>query len=340
MTDGPSTPEVSIVLPTHNRHALLTQTLRSVIWQVGVDLEIIVVDDGSTDGTSEVVRGIDDDRIRVLGNPVPLGVSAARNRGISEARGEWVAFLDDDDLWAPDKLASQLRAARSTRSSWAYTGSVNITIDGRIIGGAPPHAPEIVTPALPSVNLIPGGCSGVLMRKDAVRSRDVFDGTYFHFADWDLWIRLSHGGMPAWVPRPLVGYRIHAGNASHDTDGMVAELDMIQDRYGGQVDRLRFYRHVARVSRRAGRRRQALKYYVRAAALRDPSYLRRTFLPDVREVLDELLQEFGRRSGRSVPSIKPRHAEDPFRDWKEQARPWIERLLGMSAPDGPPSRLE
>jgi glycosyltransferase involved in cell wall biosynthesis len=320
-------PEVSIVLPTHNRHALLAQTLRTVLWQEGVDLEVLVVDDGSTDETSRVVRGIDDDRIRLLSNVVPVGVSGARNRGISEARGEWIALLDDDDLWAPEKLASQLRAARSTGRDWAYTGSVNITLDGRLIGGAPPLPPDVVAATLPIANVIPGGCSGVVLRKDAIDGNDVFDASYHHLADWDLWIRLARWGMPAWVPQPLVGYRVHAGNASHDTDGMVAELDTIERRYGGHVDRVRFYRHVARVSRRAGRRRQALTYYARAAALRDPAYLRHAFLPDVREVLDELLQEFGRRSGRSLPTIRPRHAQDPFRDWKEQARPWIQRLF-------------
>lgn len=326
MSDRSVIPDVSVIVPTHNRSELLRQTLHTVLWQERVDLEVIVVDDGSTDDTSDVVRGIDDERVKLVRHAVAEGVSAARNRGAAEARGEWLAFVDDDDLWAPDKLASQLEAAHSSRRSWVYTGAVNITIDGRIIGGAPPLPPEVVRDRMPRANLIPGGCSGVVLRKDTFEEGEIFDGSYHHFADWDLWNRLARKGMPAWVPRPQVGYRMHAGNASHDTDGMIAELDVIERRYGGPVDRVRFYRHVARVSRRGGRRRRALKYYLQAAALRDREYLQHEFGPDVREVLDELLQELGQRSGRSIPSIRSRRREDAFRDWKDQARLWLDRL--------------
>src|SRR5829696_624334 len=98
--------EISVVVPTHNRSGLLAQTLRSVLWQRGVDLEVLVVDDGSTDDTAEVV-----------------------------------AVLDDDDLWAPDKLARQLAAAQATGRSWVYTGAVNIDDDLRVLGGMPPYPP-------------------------------------------------------------------------------------------------------------------------------------------------------------------------------------------------------
>ena len=87
-----------MVIPTHNRMGLLSLTLRTALWQQSVDLEVIVVDDGSTDDTRRVIHDIEDDRIRVVGHDEARGVSMARNSGIEAARGPWIAFLDDDDL--------------------------------------------------------------------------------------------------------------------------------------------------------------------------------------------------------------------------------------------------
>jgi len=134
-------PDISVVIPTRNRRRLLALALASVLDQRGVRLEVIVVDEASTDDTVEMVRSIADPRVRLVRHAVPLGKSAARNRGIAESAGDWIAFLDDDDLWAPDKLRLQLQALRAERRAWAYTGAVNITDDHRILGGAPPRAP-------------------------------------------------------------------------------------------------------------------------------------------------------------------------------------------------------
>ncbi len=106
--------DISVVVPTRNRSALLATTLRSALVQRGVDFEVLVVDEASTDDTLEVVDSFGDARIRVIRHTTAQGVSAARNHGVAEARGAWIAFLDDDDLWAPEKLELQLRAARET----------------------------------------------------------------------------------------------------------------------------------------------------------------------------------------------------------------------------------
>jgi glycosyltransferase involved in cell wall biosynthesis len=274
---GPHTrtgsPEVSVVVPTHNRRGLLRLTLRSILWQRGVDLEVLVVDDGSTDGTADMVAGLGEGRIRVVRHDTPQGVAAARNQGVALAAGGWLGFCDDDDLWAPDKLARQLKAARQTGRDWVYTGEVHVDADGRVVGGSPPMPPEPLVERLTEANVVPGGCSGVLLHRDALAGEEPFDGRrYRHFADWDLWIRLARRGPPAWVSAPLVGYRIHPGNASYDTAGMVAELDVIERRHGIRVDRTSFYRYVALLCRRTGRRGAALGYYLRAA-LRDRRYL-------------------------------------------------------------------
>jgi len=135
---------VSVVVPTRNRSRLLAMTLRSVLCQQNVELEVIVVDEGSTDDTAAMLSRLADSRVRVLRHETPYGLSTARNRGAGAAGGDWLAFIDDDDLWAPDKLAQQLRAAASTGRDWVYTGCVNISHDAQIVGGRPPLASEQV----------------------------------------------------------------------------------------------------------------------------------------------------------------------------------------------------
>src|SRR6476620_10544907 len=100
------TPLVSVVVPNHNRARLLSRTLQSILAQQMGDLEVAVVDNGSTADTASVAAAADP-RVVVLRNEAPAGVSAARNRGIAAARGAWLAFCDDDDLWSPEKLAHQ-----------------------------------------------------------------------------------------------------------------------------------------------------------------------------------------------------------------------------------------
>ena len=116
-------PTVTVIVPTHNRTHLLATTLRTVLWQEDVDLEVIVVDDGSSEDVRRVIEQLGDSRLRLIRHETSQGVSIARNRAVTEAHGAWLAFCDDDDLWAPGKLASQLAAARSTYRTWAYGGA-------------------------------------------------------------------------------------------------------------------------------------------------------------------------------------------------------------------------
>src|SRR5512138_2804909 len=117
---------VSVIIPTRNRCELLSTTLRSVLRQRDVEFEVFVVDEGSTDDTPAMLLSLDDPRVQVIRHDEPLGVSTARNRGAFEARGDWLAFVDDDDIWAPEKLATQLQAAETAGRDWTYAGAVNI----------------------------------------------------------------------------------------------------------------------------------------------------------------------------------------------------------------------
>ncbi len=315
--------EVSVIIPTHNRCQLLELTLRSVFEQRNVAFEVIVVDDGSSDDTSRLLRSLGD-RVRVVRHERPGGVSAARNRGIAEARGRWVAFLDDDDLWAPDKLACQLEALRISDRQWAYAGAVDITTNYRVLAGQAPAPPERLVRELMFRNMVPAGASNVIVMKDWLPAPPVFDGTFYHSADWDLWIRLARQGPPACVAKPLIAYRFHAGSASLDLLGMFAEADEIERRHGAVVDRNEFNRYLGRLAKRAGWNRAALRHYSRAAA-GDRRYLVRGFVPDVYTLIVEVALSRARQFG--IQRRPPRLRRDPYKEWKDEAQAWIDSLI-------------
>jgi glycosyltransferase involved in cell wall biosynthesis len=260
------TPDITAVVPTHNRRVLLQLTLRTILAQRDVDLQVVVVDDGSTDGTSEMVNGLGDRRVRLIRHERASGVSIARNHGAAEATGAWLAFCDDDDLWAPDKLTRQLAAASGTDRKWAYGGAVRIDAQHRIMSAALPPPPEQVVERLPSWNVMPGGSSNVIVRADLFTSVGGWDPSLVNLADWDLWARLARHGPPARVEAPLVGYRIHLGNASANTKLILREARLVDGRYGARLDYGELYRYLASVCLRSGRRWPALGYFVQAAA--------------------------------------------------------------------------
>ena len=259
---------VSVVVPTRNRAQLLGRTLRSICEQHVVNLEVIVVDDGSTDGTANVASAADP-RVVLVRNPKSLGVGAARNRGICAARGTWIGFCDDDDLWAPEKLASQISAAKEAGASWVYTGDVNVDDGLRILSGAPPPDPEEVMATLRRRNPLASGGSNVLVRADVLATTGGFDPGLRRTEDWDLWLRLARTGPPAWVRRPLVAYRFHSMNVADDVRSMIAEPRRLARKYGIRVDLAAMHRRAAWTALRGGRRGEAIRHYVQAIARGD-----------------------------------------------------------------------
>ena len=262
------TPLASVVVPSHNRARLLERTLRSILAQQLVDLEVIVVDDGSTDDTAAVAAAAGP-RVRVCRNARPAGVSTARNQGIAAARGDWIAFCDDDDLWAPDKLTRQLDAADRARLDWAYTGDVNVDDGMRVLSGGPPPDPTAVMALLPRGNPISSGGSNVVVRAGLLKRVGGFNPDLRRTEDWDLWIRIARTGPPAWVRAPLVAYRFHPGNVAADPGDMVSEARLLARRYSMPVDMTAVERRAAWAALRAGQRWQAVRYYARAVARGD-----------------------------------------------------------------------
>lgn len=277
-------PDLTVVIPTRNRARLLRDALRSVLAQREVDLEVVVVDDGSDDATAAQTAGERDGRVSVVRHDVARGVAAARNRGIEHARGEWIAFLDDDDLWAPDKCRAQLDTlASAPAGAWSCTGT--LVVDGhRAIRGAfhPPEPCGLDTRLL-AYNVIPGGGSGVIARTSTVRGAGAFDPALHVLADWDLWIRLARTGPLVPVDAPLLAYTLHSSNMCGTDDGVIGELAYVAAKYvparteaGVDVDRERWLDWVGFNLRRARRGPPAARLYLdQAVRLRRPRLLAR-----------------------------------------------------------------
>jgi len=185
-------PAVTVVIPTFNRASTVVRAIRSVLGQTCQDWEIIVVDDASTDGTEQAVRGLSDDRIRYIRHDRNRGGGAARNTGISHARGEYVAFLDSDDEWLPEKLEKELEIFRNSASEvgLVYTGEMILDETGRVLKTCMATKSGRVYEALLDSCFI-GSCSRVTVKKQALARAAGFDETLASHQDWDLWLKVA-----------------------------------------------------------------------------------------------------------------------------------------------------
>jgi glycosyltransferase involved in cell wall biosynthesis len=205
-----ATPEVTVVIPTRDRWNLLsTHALPSATCQEGVSVEVIVVDDGSSDGTARGLARFADPRVRTIRNERPAGVSAARNSGIAAARGTWIAFLDDDDLWAPQKLARQLSAAKGAGAPWVYAAAIVVDEATRPLYALPLPTASSVAAELDRGNVIPGGPSNVVARAELLRELGGFDESLSQGEDWDVWLLLVGAAQPAVCEDVLVATLSH-----------------------------------------------------------------------------------------------------------------------------------
>jgi glycosyltransferase involved in cell wall biosynthesis len=321
-------PEVTVVVPTKDRDALLGQTLRSIRWQQDVEFEVVVVDDGSADPAlvARIVADLADARFRVVRHEQSRGVSTARNRGTAEAAAPWVAFCDDDDLWAPDKLAKQLRALREASADWVYVGSVNVTVGNRVVGGEAPPTPDQVAEQLEERNVVPGGTSGVLARRHVLLDVGGFDPCLQPLADWDLWLRMLRLSPPASVAEPLVAYRVHATNMSLDTRHVRADFATFSQRYP-RANRAVLYRYLGWWSIRVNRHAEASRLFLRAAVERDPRYPLSVVGQDLWYLARHAVTSVKARLAPQLPRRSPRASiAEEQRRWRERAQQWIDQL--------------
>jgi glycosyltransferase involved in cell wall biosynthesis len=269
-------PVVSVVVPTYNYGRFLPEAIDSIRSQTYPHWEIIVVDDGSTDGTREFLPR-QGERLRWVSQP-NRGVSTARNRGIEESHSSLVAFLDADDLWHPAKLERQVMRLRDSPAGLVYCGVEYVDSTGRSLGVHLPHQRGDV---LAELTLLKRGIltapSTLLVRRECLEKSGLFDPRLSTSADWDLVRRIASCYAVELVREPLVQYRLHP-TAMHrrldvfEHDVLLAFGKLFADPAASRVHYLRarafagLYGSLAGSFLHAGQHRKALRYAVRALA--------------------------------------------------------------------------
>jgi glycosyltransferase involved in cell wall biosynthesis len=208
---------VSIVIPTYNRAALLTEAVCTVQAQTCADWELIIVDDGSTDDTRARIAALADPRIQLIPAPHSGNLSRVRNLGAARATGFWIAFLDSDDLWVPEKLMLQLDALCGSGARWCYGPHGLIDAAGRPrplrAGSFAPHAGRILGHLLREET---SAFIGTLLIERALFGEvGGFDETLRMRGDLDLALRLAAAAEAAVVPETLALVREHAARTTH-----------------------------------------------------------------------------------------------------------------------------
>jgi glycosyltransferase involved in cell wall biosynthesis len=224
------TATVSVVIPAYNAAAFLAEAVRSALAQTLPPLEILVVDDGSTDETAAIARAFGG-RVRCLSQE-NQGLSGARNRGIREARGDLIALLDADDSWLSEKLAAQVEAlAGCPKAVACFSRTEYVGQDGAILRRSDvPPLHRLVEDLLLSCCVI-GPPSAALIRRSALDAVGLFDPRFSQCADWDMWLRLAEAGPVVYADGVHVRYRVHGANMSknvplleRDTFGVLAKF--------------------------------------------------------------------------------------------------------------------
>ena len=199
---------VSVVIPTHNRVDLLPRAIKSVQSQTISDVEIIVVSDGSTDDTDTLMTKIakEDSRITYISYHPGHNGNYARNQGIKAAKGEFVAFLDDDDEWCPSKLEEQLKVMMSDEKiGLVYTGTQNIFVEENLSYARCPKVQGNLSKRILLNNVI-GSTTTVMVRKAILDKTTLFDESLRAIQDYDLWVRICQLALVGVVSKPLVKY--------------------------------------------------------------------------------------------------------------------------------------
>ena len=197
---------ISIVMPVYNGEKYIKDAILSVLGQTYQDWELIIIDDCSSDHGVALARGFSDPRIRVVENNCNRGVAYSRSKGIGLSRGEWVAFLDADDMWEKEKLARQVDLIKEKDAVLVYTGSAFIDEDGKHLQYVLPAKEKIGYEELLGQNIL--SCSSVLVRKDILRTIPFPGGQMIH-EDFAVWLAILRQGYLAYgIDEPLLVYRL------------------------------------------------------------------------------------------------------------------------------------
>ena len=212
---------ISVIIPAYNAQRTILETVQSVQQQTRDDLEIIIINDGSSDRTSEIVKSVKDSRIQVFDYPNG-GVSTARNRGISKANSKYISFIDADDIWTKDKLEKQLAALQNNPQADVVYSWIAVMLDKNenndvvptsFFSGKKVTFEGNIYSQLLLENFIGNG-SNILARREAIASIKGFDHNLQYCEDWDFYLKLAAKYHFALVSEHQIIYRKNAGTAS------------------------------------------------------------------------------------------------------------------------------
>jgi glycosyltransferase involved in cell wall biosynthesis len=204
-------PLVTIVIPSYNRLKLLQEAVASVISQTYTNWELIIVDDGSTDGTKESIRSLNEPRIQVLSLAHCGNIAVLRNAGVNIGKGEWVAFLDSDDIWMPRKLEQQLKLLQQHKGSWSYGGFELMDESGHSIalraGNYDPLSGWVIAELLS--NTATASIGTLMIGRKLFEKTAGFNEQLKAREDFEFALRLSMEAEVIAVPEVLVRIREH-----------------------------------------------------------------------------------------------------------------------------------
>ncbi len=232
---NPTMPLVSVIIPCFNTAAFLSKAVQSVLAQTMPDMELIVVDDGSTDSTAAVVHSFSDQRITYIYQE-NQGLASARNTGLRAARGEYIAFLDADDWFLPPKLERQ-------SAYLAQAPEIGLVASGYFFANEAGDRLYQVEPwlARPTLELstwlmgCPVTVHSVLVRRAWLARVDGFDAALHRLEDWDLWLRLAYANCRmAWLPEIVCAYRMHTGQMVRNVSQQRDVAQIVLDKFFGQ----------------------------------------------------------------------------------------------------------
>jgi glycosyltransferase involved in cell wall biosynthesis len=218
-------PKVSVIIPTHNRAEFLRSAITSVLNQTFQDFEIVIIDDASKDHTQEVITNFNDARIKVIRNQFSKGDAGTRNIGIINSNGEYIALLDDDDEWLPEKL--KIQTCLLDNSSPEVGGvCTHSFISGRVSSVFNPEKNDLT-----EENFI--RTSSILLRRECFEKCGLFDESMPTSSDYDMWIRISTKFSFKIIKNCLVKYYIHESRLTFNYDKMINGMEMLFEKHDG-----------------------------------------------------------------------------------------------------------
>lgn len=215
---------VSVIIPTYNRAHLVTDAINSVLNQTYTNFELLVVDDHSTDSSKEIIKSIDDKRIKYLLNKRTKGAQGARNTGLLKARGKWIAFLDSDDNWLENKLEIQITELINRKKEFSHTNFY-------VKNGNETSVHKKKINNILKINYI-GTFSSVVIRASLIEKVGLLDEDLESCQDWDYWIRICQYVNPLFIEIPLLVYvKYSSNNISKNTNNRILGRRKIFDKY-------------------------------------------------------------------------------------------------------------